>query len=156
MTVLSRHSAWNAEQVDQFLSEFRAPIRLAARTPTDDPMVCSLWFTYRDGELYCATQQDARIAQSLQADARVAFEISPNEPPYFGVRGRGLASISSEGAEDTLGELIDRYLGEDDAGLATWLRSRVATEVVLTIRPEWLTAWDFRGRMAPAVSPSEP
>ena len=152
MKALSRHSPWTAEQVESFLGEFRAPIRLAARTPSDFPMLCSLWFAYRDGALYCATQRGARIVESLQADPRVAFEISPNEPPYYGVRGRGLATASPEGASQALDELIDRYLGEGDAGLARWLRSRVADEVVLTIQPEWLTSWDFRDRMA-APSP---
>ena len=32
--------------------------------------------------------------------------------------------------------------------LAQWLLGRVDQEVVVAIRPEWLTSWDYRDRMS--------
>jgi hypothetical protein len=98
MQGLSRHSAWSSERVETFLREYRAPLRLAVKAASDYPMICSLWFRYRDGRLLCATKADATVARRLRADPRCGFELAPNEPPYFGVRGRGRASIASGSA----------------------------------------------------------
>ncbi|MHA7837664.1 MAG: pyridoxamine 5'-phosphate oxidase family protein [bacterium] len=147
MKGLSRGSAWSAERVEEFLESYRAPLRLAVTTGSGHPMICSLWFRSRDGRLLCATKDDAKIVEWLRADPRCAFELAPNEPPYFGVRGRGRASIFSEGAADLLGELIDRYLGSRESELAGWLLSNAENEVTIAIEPEWLTSWDYSARM---------
>lgn len=50
-----------------------------------------------------------------------------------------------------LHRLIDHSLEDRDARLRRWLLSRVATEVMIEIRPRWLTSWDFSRRMSQAV-----
>jgi hypothetical protein len=85
----------------------------------------------------------------LQADARCAFEVAPNEPPYCGVRGQAKAELSKDGAGELLERLIARYLGDSNPGLANWLMSRVEDEWVIRLEPIWFSAWDYRARMAP-------
>jgi len=131
MQGLSRRSAWSSQ-----------------------PMICSLWFRYREGRLLCATKDDSTVARRLREDPRCGFELAPNEPPYFGVRGRGRASISSDGAIELLGELIDRYLGGRDSELATWLLGNAENEVTISIEPEGITSWDYSSRMSPTSSGS--
>ncbi len=46
-----------------------------------------------------------------------------------------------------LDSLIRRYLGGTDSSLAQWLLGRIDEEVVLRIRPSWITSWDFSARM---------
>lgn len=147
MQGLSDKSSWNAAEVERFFDDFRAPLRVAAQQPSGFPILCSLWFSYRDDRLFCATRGDAKIVEALSNDPRCAFELAPNEPPYFGVRGRGRASISRDGAARELEGLIDRYLGDRESSLARWLLGRAATEVVVSIEIDWMTAWDYRARM---------
>jgi len=144
---LSAESAWSRAQVEAFLRTFTAPMRVAANSATGFPTLCSLWFRYEAGRIACATHRDARIARLLAADPRCAFELAPNDPPYRGVRGRGLATVSPDGAADLLGELVDRYLGGRDTHLARWLLARVETEVAITIEIDHLSSWDYTARM---------
>lgn len=144
---MAASSAWALDEIETFLTTFDAPLRIAATRGDDFPILCSLWYRYEAGWLYCATQRDAQIARAIGQDGRCAFELAPNEPPYLGVRGRGRAALRVEGGEAELGRLIDRYLGDRTSRLAGWLLSRAANEVVLAIRIEWVTAWDYRARM---------
>jgi nitroimidazol reductase NimA-like FMN-containing flavoprotein (pyridoxamine 5'-phosphate oxidase superfamily) len=141
-------SAWPLGGIETFLTSFDAPLRVAATRQDGFPLLCSLWFRYAEGHLYCATQRDARIARALEADGRCAFELAPNQPPYHGVRGRGQAMLRTEGGEAELERLIDRYLGDRSTNLARWLLARAANEVVLAIRVDWITSWDYRARMS--------
>lgn len=147
MEPLSSKSAWSADEVEAFLSSYRAPVRIAVQTGAGFPMLCSLWFLWEDGRLLCATHRNSRLVEHLGSDSRCAFELAPNEPPYFGVRGHGFATIRSEGAEELLGRLIDRFTGDRDSRLARWLMSRAADEVCVSVEPKWLTSWDYRERM---------
>lgn len=148
MEFLSQKSAWTAERVASFLDETRVPMRLATGAESGFPILCSLWFLYEDGHLLCATQEDAMVVRALAKDSRCAFEISTNEMPYFGFRGRGSVEVAQEGAVDVLERLIDRYLGRRDSGLAKWLLSRAENEVYLSIEIEWATSWDYSQRMS--------
>lgn len=145
-------SAWDRAQIEDFLGQTRIPLRLASNTARGFPLVNSLWFELSDGALLCATHQSSAIIAHLGRDGRCGFEIAPNEPPYYGVRGQGRASLLREGAAEALGRLIERYLGDSNPGLAAWLLGRAAEEYLIRIEPEWLTAWDFRPRMQPTTA----
>ena len=73
--------------------------------------------------------------------------MATNEPPYSGVRGRAVASITPIGAAELLEKLATRYLGSDESPFRSWLRKRAADEVCIRIDPTWLTSWDYRDRM---------
>ena len=96
-------------------------------------MVQSLWFLFDDSALWCCTQQDSVVAARLRNDPRCAFEIAGDDPPYRGVRGRGVASLDATAAPDLLERLISRYLVTGESTLASWLRSWVSDEVVIRI-----------------------
>jgi hypothetical protein len=59
-----------------------------------------------------------------------------------------VASVHPEAGAAVLDALIARYLTDDDASLARWLRSRRAEEVAIRLRPTRLESWDYRSRMA--------
>lgn len=140
-------SAWSAAEIDSFFREAAIPVRLACLATNGSPLICSLWYLYDDGAVWCATQRDARLVSWLQADPRCAFEVAGDDPPYRGVRGQGQAALSQADGPAVLGRLIDRYLGTRDSGFARWLLSRQHDEVAIRIDPEWLTSWDFTRRM---------
>lgn len=141
-------SAWSADEIEAFLDGAAIPLRLACLARGGAPLVCSLWFL-RDGDtLWCATQRSARVVQLLARDPRCGFEVAGDSPPYRGVRGQGVARLSTSDGPAVLARLIDRYLGSRNTNFARWLLDRSADEVAIRVEPDWLTSWDFTRRMA--------
>jgi len=87
------------------------------------------------------------LARRLSKDDRIGFEVAADAPPYRGVRGTGVASLSTDDVEPTLRRLIERYQGDDRTDLSDWLMSRIDSEVAITIVPSTLTSWDYSPRM---------
>lgn len=147
MLALARSSAWQTEELGRFLDDYMGPMRLAVTTDDGFPLVCSLWYRFDGERIHAATQRDARVAKHLARDPRCAFEIAPDAPPYHGVRGRARAGLVEADADQELGRLVDRYLGDRESAFAGWLLSRAENEVRLVLDLEWLTSWDYRERM---------
>lgn len=100
--------------------------------------------------MYCVTHQRSKLVALLRHDSRIGFEVSPNEPPYHGVRGQGEATLQPLGEADTLALLLKRYLGGLESSLAKWLLSRSEEEILISIQPTRFFSWDYRERMADA------
>ena len=139
---------WNQRQIDTYLSASSFPLRLSCVGADGFPRIASLWYRYEAGEIFCVTHCRSTMALLLQADGRVGFEISPNEPPYHGVRGQGRTTLYPLDKASLLEGLLEHYLGDTKSGLATWLLKRSDEEVVINISPTRLYSWDYRDRMA--------
>ncbi|MWV64065.1 pyridoxamine 5'-phosphate oxidase family protein [Halorubrum sp. JWXQ-INN 858] len=137
---------WNRERIDEFLESARVPVRVGCRTPADEPWIVSLWFAW-DGAVHCATGADADLVDFLAYDDRVSFEVSTNDPPYKGVRGRGQATVSPDEGMERLRSLLERYLGGTDNELGERLLRPDREEVHVRIDPDRLHSWDYTGRM---------
>lgn len=141
-----RSGPWDLVAMEGFLEAAAIPMRLATQGGSW-PLVQSLWFLYDDSALWCCTQRDSVVAKRLRTTPQCAFEIAADDPPYRGVRGRGIASLDPEPAGDLLERLIRRYLADRDSSLATWLRARVADEVAIRIATLTVSSWDYSSRM---------
>lgn len=139
-------------QTIQYLHETIIPVRLSCITETGWPVVLSLWYTYHDGAIYCATQQHAKVVGYLQHQDRCAYEIAADTPPYCGIRGQATAVIQPDLGALILDKLLLRYLGSYDTPLARKLRQRTATEVAIRIDPINTFTWNFSSRMQSAAS----
>ncbi|MEP5837487.1 MAG: pyridoxamine 5'-phosphate oxidase family protein [Marinobacter sp.] len=139
---------WNSEQTAEFLQQARIPLRLACVGTDGFPRVVSLWYRYEQGHFYCVTHRDSKIAAVLQGNNKVGFEVAPNEPPYHGIRGQGLATLLTEGAEETLRQHLQDYLGGSSSSLAQWLLSRAEEELLIRVEAQRVFTWDYRERMA--------
>lgn len=138
--------------VQRYLEKAVIPLRLSCATPSGWPTVLSLWYLYRDGKLYCATQKTAKVVSYLTREPRCAFEIASDLPPYCGVRGQGLATIDTDLGLDTLRQLLGRYLGGTENPLAERLLSRDRAEVVIVIKPVNLHSWNYAERMKSSLT----
>jgi hypothetical protein len=132
---------------ENFLTSYIAPIRISGISQSGFPLICSLWFEYEDNAIWCATQKTAKIARVLSENPKCAFELAPNEPPYYGVRGQANASLHLENADELLERLIVRYLGNKESKLAKKLLDDTANEVAIKIEPTNIFSWDYRKRM---------
>jgi hypothetical protein len=139
--------AWTAIELETFLDQTRVPIRLACETPAGGLWMLSLWFRPEGHRLCCATARSAELVEYVAHSDHVAFEISTNRPPYMGVRGNGTVTVGPDEDKELLGSLIDRYLGDRDSELASWLLSADRSEVRIEITPERLYTWDYSDRM---------
>jgi nitroimidazol reductase NimA-like FMN-containing flavoprotein (pyridoxamine 5'-phosphate oxidase superfamily) len=148
---MRRKGPWSTEQIERFLEESRAPIRLACNGASGHPVLASLWFVPLDDKLWCATPRTARVVSHLSRDPRCAFEVSVESPPYRGVRGQGVATLRKNRGEEILRMLIDRYLGDSTSQLAAFLLARVEHEVAIAIEPQTLVSWDYQERMGDAA-----
>lgn len=149
MALTIKSGPWGEEAVAAFLDRTVIPLRLASLRQDPEgriwPVVQSLWFSYRQDSLWCATQAGSALVGRLARDPAVAFEVSADDPPYRGVRGSGQAEVITE-AEEVLRELIARY-GQQGTPLAAWLLGRVATEVAIRVSSLQVSTWDYAGRM---------
>ncbi len=138
---------WNREQVDSFLNNSQFPLRLACVAEDGFPRVVSVWYGYDGQFLRCVSHRSSQLVSLLQRCERIGFELAPNEPPYHGVRGQGIARLGSDADGEVLGEMLQRYLGGTESKLGKWLLSRSEEEVLITIEPLRLFSWDYRERM---------
>ena len=138
---------WDQHTLDDFLNNSTLPIRLSSIASDGFPRVVSLWYAYDAPCLVCATHQSSSLVKLLEKNARVGFEISPDAPPYYGVRGQATAALTPLGESDLLKHLLTRYVGDTSSPFARWLLSRSAEELVITLTPHRLYSWDYRERM---------
>lgn len=141
-----RSGPWNLVDIRGFLDSTVIPMRLATQGSVG-PMVQSLWFLFDGSAFWCCTQRDSVVAARLRSDPRCGFEIAGDDPPYRGVRGRGVASMDAGLAAGLLERLISRYLVDPESPLALWLQSRVADEVAVRIDSLVVSSWDYSSRM---------
>jgi nitroimidazol reductase NimA-like FMN-containing flavoprotein (pyridoxamine 5'-phosphate oxidase superfamily) len=146
----SRKGPWSESQITQFLEENVIPLRLGCVGGDGFPRVVSVWYLYREGGLLSVSHRDSQLVALLRGSDRVGFEVAPERPPYRGVRGQGVASLTAEGAGEVLDQVLQRYLGGAESNLAKWLRSRRDEEILIRIKPRRLFSWDYRARMRDA------
>ncbi len=141
-----RSGPWDLSHIQGFLHSTVIPMRLATQGSAW-PLVQSLWFTFDGSALWCCAQQGSIVARRLRSDRRCAFEIAADDPPYRGVRGRGVASLDPGPAPDLLSRLISRYHVDGESPLASWLLSRASDEVAIRIGALVVSSWDYSSRM---------
>lgn len=137
---------WDRSQIESFLDDTVIPIRVASSGRTA-PLVQSLWFLHDEDAIWCASQTESVLTRRLRAEPRCGFEIAGDLPPYRGVRGTGRAEVLPERAAAVLPRLISRYLGDQSGPLASWLLSRIDSEVAIRIGDLRVTSYDFTARM---------
>ncbi|MEH6559156.1 MAG: hypothetical protein V7459_09605 [Oceanicoccus sp.] len=144
---LNPKSQWDEIQVKQFLENSKFPIRLAFLNKAKEPLICSLWYQYEDGAIWCASHKNSFLVSQLKNNGKISFEVSSNDYPYKGVRGKAETELSMINADNTLNKLISKYLGSENSQLSDWLMSRADDEYVIKIVPAVVNSWDFSDRM---------
>ena len=147
MLPLKAGAVWTAEQTVDYLTRSEIPMRLACNASKSYPLICSLWYFFDGENFWCASHKSSRVIHWLEQNPKCAFEIAADTPPYSGVRGQGDVTITKNGAEEMLNQLLLRYLDNNESSLAKWLMSRVDEEYVIKIKPRWINMWDYTDRM---------
>ena len=143
----SKHyGGWSGTEIEHFLAETRVPLRLSFISKSG-LLIVPVWFVYRASCFWACSPNQSLLVNALRENPEVAFDLSTNDIPYYGVRGRGLAHCSVAPDKTALEGLLNRYLAGTDNDLAQWLLARSGAEAVIQIEVTWLTSWDFSDRM---------
>ncbi|MFK7915694.1 MAG: pyridoxamine 5'-phosphate oxidase family protein [Pseudomonadales bacterium] len=142
----AQYGTWTGTDIVRFLQEVRVPMRLSVTGPKG-PVIVPVWFEYHSDSLWCCSPDDSFLIDALRAHPQIAFDISTNDLPYQGIRGRGTAQCTATSGHAELEKLAKRYLTDLDNDLARWLLGRDDAEAVVQITIDWLSSWDFSGRM---------
>jgi nitroimidazol reductase NimA-like FMN-containing flavoprotein (pyridoxamine 5'-phosphate oxidase superfamily) len=136
------------------LTNSKIPIRLACMSISDCPIVVSLWYTYLNKKVYCATQNTAKVVKYLRKNPKCGFEIAGDSFPYRGVRGYGKASIVENKGEEILRMLIQKYLTGKETTISSLKlyklllsKEHLQNEVAIEIIPAAIFKWDYKKRM---------
>ena len=136
------------------LTNSKIPIRLACMSISDWPIVVSLWYTYLNEKVYCATQNTAKVVKYLRKNPKCGFEIAGDSFPYRGVRGYGKASIVENKGEEILRMLIQKYLIGKETTISSLKlyklllsKEHLQNEVAIEIIPSAMFKWDYKKRM---------
>ncbi|MBQ0760381.1 MAG: pyridoxamine 5'-phosphate oxidase family protein [Zhongshania sp.] len=130
-----------------FLSAQCSPLRLAVIDNDGFPIVCSLWYIADDEHILCASHASAKIIRVLKKNPHCAFEVSVNDLPYKGVRGKAIATLEKDSDGLVLSRLIERYVGSSQPSLKKWLLSRRADEYAIRLKIKTMTTWNYGERM---------
>jgi nitroimidazol reductase NimA-like FMN-containing flavoprotein (pyridoxamine 5'-phosphate oxidase superfamily) len=141
------YGAWTGAEIEAFLADARIPLRLSMRGP-NGALIVPVWFEYRNNSFWSCSPSDSLLVRTLRACSEIAFDVSTNDLPYRGVRGRGLARCTVSPDSSVLERLLDRYLGSTDNALSQWLLNRRGEESLIEVAMLWLTSWDFTDRMS--------
>lgn len=143
---------WSGAEIVAFIESQLIPMRLAVHDSVGSPWVLSLWYLYENGQFWCATNRNAKLASYLEADLQCGFEIAGDAAPYRGMRGKGKATLIPERGPEVLTRLLDRYGISQTSALAKSLLAKADQEVAICLTPQRISSWDFTSRMAGALS----
>ena len=142
------------DMIMKCLTNSKIPIRLACISISDWPIVVSLWYTYLNGKVYCATQNTAKVVKYLRKNPKCGFEIAGDSFPYRGIRGYGKASILENKGEEILRMLIQKYLTGKETTISSLKlyklllsKEHLQNEVAIEIIPAAMFKWDYKKRM---------
>jgi PPOX class probable F420-dependent enzyme len=90
-------------------------VHMATIQPDGSPQVSPVWVKRDGDELLISTTVDRRKARNLERDPRVTVVVQPAEAPYLYAEIRGAVTMTTEGGQELIDELAQKYVGKSYA-----------------------------------------
>jgi PPOX class probable F420-dependent enzyme len=106
------------------------------------PHLVPVWYRYDGARIYIWTLATRRWVKNLARDARVAFSVQEDKPPYAGVSLRGRATITTGDGEEVtqeIGQITRRYVAEPQ--VEAYIRQWAHLRTIVSITPEKISGW---------------
>ncbi|MGH3312310.1 MAG: PPOX class F420-dependent oxidoreductase [Streptomyces sp.] len=87
-------------------------VSIATIQPDGSPQVSPVWVKRDGDELLISTTLDRRKTLNLQRDPRVTVMVQPADAPYTYAEIRGTVSMTTEGGQELIDELAQKYVGK--------------------------------------------
>jgi hypothetical protein len=127
---------------------FKIPLRLSILSPNEYPLVISLWYKIKDNKIHCITHKHSKLLKYIESgNKKCGFEISTNNIPYSGIRGKGDIQIDKNNSRELLLDLFSKYEIKENSKLFKMLMKRMDEEYSIIITPKHVFHWDFTERM---------
>ena len=140
------------EEVERFL-ESKLNLQIATIDEKGEPNIQPVWFYYDkdQGKLLITTSKLAKKTQNLRRKPTIYFSIDDENPPYKGVKGKGIATIVEEDPNRIVPQadrISIKYLGTLDHPVAKMITDgAMKGDIVLVeISPKFFSTWDY-GKM---------
>jgi PPOX class probable F420-dependent enzyme len=127
------------DQLDDLLERPIVAV-LATRRPDDELLLSPVWHEWREGGFTVASSWDDVKVRHLRRDPRASIVVHESSPPYRGIEVRGVATLSREGARETVLRIAVHYLGEEKG---TAYAAQGYDDTLIRLEPGVLRAWDF-------------
>ncbi|MCH6161064.1 PPOX class F420-dependent oxidoreductase [Streptomyces marispadix] len=109
-------------------------VSIATIQPDGSPQVSPVWVKRDGDELLISTTVDRRKTLNLQRDPRVTVMVQPADAPYTYAEIRGTASLTTEGGQELIDELAQKYVGKKYADFNPY-SGQDAERVVVRVSP---------------------
>ena len=139
------------EEAERFL-ESKLNLQIATIDEKGEPNIQPVWFYYDkdEGKLLIITSKLAKKTQNLRNRPTIYFSVDDENPPYKGVKGKGIATIVEDPNRivPQAEKISMKYLGTLDHPAAKEMadRSKNGEGVLVEISPKFFSTWDF-GKM---------
>ncbi len=139
----------NEQDVKDFLTTKVLNLHLGTIDEQGHPNVHPVGYYYdkSDNKFYILTGKESKKTSNLKKYQMVYFCIDDPNPPYKGVRGKGIARIQEDlNFNISIWEkIMIRYLGNlgDPKAIAIRDELRKGESIVVEISPKYYSTWDY-------------
>jgi Pyridoxamine 5'-phosphate oxidase len=138
----------------QKLLRSKIPARLAYVWMDGTPRVVPIWFHWNGREVVMATPPKAPKLKALKMNPKVSLTIDENDFPQKVLLIRGTVRLELvDGIAAEYVAAAERYFDAKQA--EEWLallRTRISSQVRITVTPEWVGVLDFQARFPSALT----
>ena len=151
LTANSAIPSMTREEAERFL-ESKLNLQIATIDEKGEPNIQPVWFYYDkdEGKLLVLTSKVAKKTQNLSNRPTIYFSIDDENPPYKGVKGKGIAAVVEDPnlIVPQAEKISMKYLGTLDHPAAKEMadRSKNGEGVLVKISPKFFSTWDFGKR----------
>ncbi|MEU2667971.1 PPOX class F420-dependent oxidoreductase [Streptomyces sp. NPDC007164] len=87
-------------------------VNIATVQPDGSPQVSPVWAKHDGDDVLISTTVGRRKEQNLRRDPRVTVLLQPFDAPYTYAEIRGVATLTTEGGQELIDELAEKYTGK--------------------------------------------
>ncbi|MEV4435622.1 PPOX class F420-dependent oxidoreductase [Streptomyces sp. NPDC049585] len=127
-------SAVLSEDLKKYIDDNPAFASIATIQPDGSPQLSVTWIKRDGDDLLLSTTVGRRKEKNLRRDPRITVLINPPNAPYTYAEIRGIVEITTEGGDELINELAQKYTGKDYADFNPAAKDD-AQRVVVRITP---------------------
>ncbi|MFI8433617.1 PPOX class F420-dependent oxidoreductase [Streptomyces sp. NPDC079020] len=87
-------------------------VTIATIQPDGSPQLSPVWVKRDGDDVLISTTVDRRKEKNLRRDPRVTVVVQPADNPYTYAEIRGTATVTTEGGQELINELAQKYTGK--------------------------------------------
>lgn len=136
-------------EVNDFLTTSNLNIHLGTIDDKGYPNIHPTWYYFdpANNKLYVETSKLSKKTENLRKDKNIYFCIDDPNPPYKGVKGKGICKIHDDITYNIpiAEKIMTKYLGSMEHPMAQKLMHFVknGNSVILEISPVYFSTWNY-------------